>query len=44
MSVEKKKWKREILTSMEECEKEGLDDVNYLIKSLEKESERGLGF
>lgn len=30
----------QILTSMTECEREGLDDVNQLIKSLEKESER----
>ncbi len=35
---------REILTSMRECEKEGLDGVNKLFKSLEKESERDLRF
>ncbi len=36
MSVAERKWDREILTS----EKEGLDSVNELIKSLEKESEK----
>jgi hypothetical protein len=40
MSVAERKWDREILTSMEKCEKEGLDSVNELIKSLEKESEK----
>jgi len=35
---------KEILTSMREFEREGLDSVSYVIRSLERESERKLGF
>jgi hypothetical protein len=40
INVAKRVREKEILTGMIECEREGLDSVSKLIKSLEKKSER----